>query len=78
MQEMKIDTEAEAAIIIIKIGTSHQGKDLDLKTISGLMEMPMISLGSYFFVFKQFPHFCGGALGRKDFQGPGISGICSN
>ena len=48
MQEMKIDTEAEAAIAIIEIGTSHQGKDLDLKTISGLMEMPMISLGSYF------------------------------
>ena len=49
MQEMKIDTETEAAILIIEIGTSHQGKDLDLKTISGLMEMPMISLGSYIF-----------------------------
>ena len=49
MQEMKIDTETEAAITIIEIGTSHQGKDLDLKTISGLMEMPMISLGSYIF-----------------------------
>ena len=49
MQEMKIDTEAEAAIAIIEIGTSQQGKDLDLKIISGLMEMPMISLGSYIF-----------------------------
>ena len=49
MQEMKIDTETEAAITIIEIGTSHQGKDLDLKTISGPMGMPMISLGSYIF-----------------------------
>ena len=49
MQEMKIDTEAEVAITIIEIGTSPLGKDLDLKTISGLMEMPMISLGSYIF-----------------------------
>ena len=49
MQEMKIDTEAEAAIEIIEIGTSHLDKDLDLKTISGLMEMPMIFLGSYIF-----------------------------
>ena len=49
MQETKIDTEAEAVIAIIEIGTSHQGKDLDLKTISGLMGMPMIFLGSYMF-----------------------------
>ena len=49
MQEMKIDTETEAAITIIEIGTSHLGKDLDLKTISGPMGMPMISLGSYIF-----------------------------
>ena len=71
MQEMKIDTEAEAAIMIIEIGTSHQGKDLDLKTISGLMEMPMISLGSYFFVFKQFPHFLWRSFMEERFPGPG-------
>ena len=51
MQEMKIDTETEAAITIIEIGTSHLGKDLDLKTISGPMGMPMISLGSYIFYY---------------------------
>ena len=68
---MKIDTEAEAAMTIIEIGTSQQGKDLDLKTISGLMEMPMISLGSYSFVFKQFPHFLWRSFREEGFQGPG-------